>query len=213
MFCVPPSIQMGTGSRWRFVNRYANRSNGGIPMFAEERLKERTEKVCPGPASVAMATVSSLTLSLPQRLRSVSEVVRLPPTPSRPYMAATGSHTPTQTKLQEPRPLWVPQTCRLDSIPQVVCPDSIPPNPPAQWSGNRTYKSHTSPRQRHYQPIRDLVEQRSLSHLPTPHSKRHLSRTGHIPACTHLPSRLPAHLPSRLPAHLLTYISEVWNDK
>ena len=31
----------------RFVNRYANRSNGGIPMFAEERLKERAEKVCP----------------------------------------------------------------------------------------------------------------------------------------------------------------------
>ena len=31
--------------RWRFVNRYAHRSNGGIPMFSEERLKERAEKV------------------------------------------------------------------------------------------------------------------------------------------------------------------------
>lgn len=30
---------------WRFVNRYAHRSNGGIPMFSEERLKERAEKV------------------------------------------------------------------------------------------------------------------------------------------------------------------------
>lgn len=30
---------------WRFINRYANRSNGGIPMFSEERLKERAEKV------------------------------------------------------------------------------------------------------------------------------------------------------------------------
>ena len=27
-----------------FVNRYANRSNGGIPMFAEERIKERQAK-------------------------------------------------------------------------------------------------------------------------------------------------------------------------
>ena len=33
-------------SGYRFVNRYANRSNGGIPMFAEERSKERAEKVC-----------------------------------------------------------------------------------------------------------------------------------------------------------------------
>ena len=30
---------------WRFVNKYANRSNGGIPIFSEERLKERAEKV------------------------------------------------------------------------------------------------------------------------------------------------------------------------
>eukprot|EP00731_Ephydatia_muelleri_P011017 Em0005g1603a len=29
----------------RFINRYANRSNGGIPMFAEERLRERQEKI------------------------------------------------------------------------------------------------------------------------------------------------------------------------
>ena len=37
--------QVATGSRRKFVNRYANRSNGGIPMFAEERMRERTEKV------------------------------------------------------------------------------------------------------------------------------------------------------------------------
>ena len=30
---------------WRFINKYTHRSNGGIPMFAEERLKERSEKV------------------------------------------------------------------------------------------------------------------------------------------------------------------------
>ena len=30
---------------WRFVNKYTNRSNGGIPMFSEERSKERAEKV------------------------------------------------------------------------------------------------------------------------------------------------------------------------
>ena len=29
----------------RFINRYANRSNGGIPMFSEERLRERQEKM------------------------------------------------------------------------------------------------------------------------------------------------------------------------
>ena len=33
---------------WKFVNRYANRSNKGIPMFAEERLKERAEKQVAG---------------------------------------------------------------------------------------------------------------------------------------------------------------------
>ena len=37
--------QVATVSRRKFVNRYANRSNGGIPMFAEERMRERTEKV------------------------------------------------------------------------------------------------------------------------------------------------------------------------
>lgn len=36
--------QVATASRRKF-NRYTNRSNGGIPMFAEERMKERTEKV------------------------------------------------------------------------------------------------------------------------------------------------------------------------
>lgn len=30
---------------WRFVSKYQNRSNGGIPMFSEERLQERKEKV------------------------------------------------------------------------------------------------------------------------------------------------------------------------
>ena len=30
---------------WKFINRYANRSNGGIPMFSEERMKERAEKM------------------------------------------------------------------------------------------------------------------------------------------------------------------------
>ena len=29
-----------------FVNKYANRSNGGIPCFSEERLLERAAKVC-----------------------------------------------------------------------------------------------------------------------------------------------------------------------
>lgn len=32
-------------SSWRFVNRYKDRSNGGIPMFSEERSREREEKV------------------------------------------------------------------------------------------------------------------------------------------------------------------------
>ena len=31
---------------WRFVNRYTNRSNGGIPIFSQERSRERAEKVC-----------------------------------------------------------------------------------------------------------------------------------------------------------------------
>ena len=36
----PPASWMG-----RFVNRYANRSNGGIPCFSEERSKERADEV------------------------------------------------------------------------------------------------------------------------------------------------------------------------
>ena len=32
-------------SGWRFVSKYQNRSNGGIPIFSEERLQERREKV------------------------------------------------------------------------------------------------------------------------------------------------------------------------
>ena len=37
------SQQLGLG--WTFINHYVHRSNGGIPMFAEERLKERAKKV------------------------------------------------------------------------------------------------------------------------------------------------------------------------
>lgn len=32
-------------SGWKFVNKYQNRSNGGIPIYSEERLQERKEKV------------------------------------------------------------------------------------------------------------------------------------------------------------------------
>ena len=41
---------------WKFVNRYANRSNKGIPMFAEERLKERAEKQVRNRGIVSMGT-------------------------------------------------------------------------------------------------------------------------------------------------------------
>lgn len=30
---------------WKFVNKYQNRHSGGIPIFSEERLQERREKV------------------------------------------------------------------------------------------------------------------------------------------------------------------------
>jgi hypothetical protein len=30
---------------WKFVSKYQHRSNGGIPVYSEERLKERNEKV------------------------------------------------------------------------------------------------------------------------------------------------------------------------
>lgn len=44
---VPQDQQInGKEQTWRFVNRYAHRSNGGIPIFSEERLKERAKKVC-----------------------------------------------------------------------------------------------------------------------------------------------------------------------
>lgn len=31
---------------WRFVNKYEHRSNGGIPIFSEERLQERKGVKC-----------------------------------------------------------------------------------------------------------------------------------------------------------------------
>ena len=42
-----PQEQQTNGKQqtWKFVNRYANRSNGGIPIFSEERLQERARKV------------------------------------------------------------------------------------------------------------------------------------------------------------------------
>ena len=33
-------------STWKFVSKYQHRSNGGIPIYSEERLMERREKVC-----------------------------------------------------------------------------------------------------------------------------------------------------------------------
>jgi len=30
----------------KFVSKYRDRSNGGIPIFSEERIKERQDKVC-----------------------------------------------------------------------------------------------------------------------------------------------------------------------
>ena len=44
-----PQDQQTNGKQqtWRFVNRYAHRSSGGIPIFSEERLKERAKKVWP----------------------------------------------------------------------------------------------------------------------------------------------------------------------
>ena len=49
-FCVYAILQVVASTHsnhgWRFVNRYTNRSNGGIPIFSEERSKERAEKVC-----------------------------------------------------------------------------------------------------------------------------------------------------------------------
>ena len=47
-FSAPPRMQGGerrTALGWKFINKYKGRSNGGIPIFSEERLKERAEKV------------------------------------------------------------------------------------------------------------------------------------------------------------------------
>jgi len=41
---TPHNSSISTVKIPHFVNRYANRSNGGIPMFAEERLRERRAK-------------------------------------------------------------------------------------------------------------------------------------------------------------------------
>ena len=44
--------------RWHFINRYTHRSNGGIPMFSEERLRERAERT--------MNKSCAMAISLPQ---------------------------------------------------------------------------------------------------------------------------------------------------
>ena len=39
------AVQVHPAHGWRFVSKYANRSGGGFPIFSEERIKERAEKV------------------------------------------------------------------------------------------------------------------------------------------------------------------------
>lgn len=209
--CGPAQLlwytQVGSESKWKFVNHYANRSNGGIPMFAEERLKARAEKVlilC----CVSPHTVHDLSPP-PQRLRSLSEAVHLPPAPLHPNMAASGGpatgHTNPSTCVrplaQKPHPLWISPTYHHNSRP-----DSDNPHAARQ---------HLPSHQRHYQHIKDLVEHHS--HNSTLHSPsyitHHSSHTSHIPQ--HSSQRSCAPFPpfpsSHLPSHIITYISEVWN--
>lgn len=42
-FSAPPKLS--SCPSWKFVDKYKGRSNGGIPMFSEERIKERAQKV------------------------------------------------------------------------------------------------------------------------------------------------------------------------
>lgn len=132
-------------------------------MFAEERLKERKEKVCH-----VLLPRCPLTLppSIPwQRLRSVSEVVHLPPAPAHPSMAANRGHTHHATLTQRPHPHWSRQTyCHIPPIPDKLLP-------------------HKSPRQQHYQQIKGLVEQ---TQLLTYHHPSHITPSQ--------PPHLPSHL-------------------
>ena len=138
-------------------------------MFAEERLKERMEKVRLDPTYIS-PYINHLPHSIPlQRLRSVSEVVRLPPVPTHPSVATIRGHTHLTWK---PHPQWIPQ--------------AIPPLPLRQ----SPYKLL---RQQHYQQIKELVEQKQ--HLHTSHISHspHL-HTSHISHSPHLPSHLISYI-------------------
>jgi hypothetical protein len=81
--------------KWKFVNRYSNRSNGGIPMFAEERMKERMDK----------------------RFMDKS-VVHLPVAPSLPNVVVTKQGTKDHTHqnlARQPHPFWTNCTDNISS--------------------------------------------------------------------------------------------------
>ena len=69
-----------TGGRqcsWRFNNRYRDRSNGGIPMFSEERNREREERVsCDQDVILSIIIIESYS----QRLQSLALLAPQEPT-------------------------------------------------------------------------------------------------------------------------------------
>ena len=119
-----------------FVNRYANRSNGGIPMFAEERLRERKAKKSEAescsylqdlPTSEVIETidyhVSRSPIQFDAKLQQKSQSAKTAATqlknnlPLRKSLSATGNfdeHHVTSTSLMPAKPaskVKLPEHC------------------------------------------------------------------------------------------------------
>lgn len=173
-------------SGYRFVNRYANRSNGGIPMFSEERLRERTEKVW---HVASQRLQDNCTFSL-QRLRSLSMIQA--PTQPRPPDVMPHPHPTARLPLPTHLFLWRPDDSQEESRQMTVSLRQRPSHPPPPSLPSSLH---------HYHTIKTLVEHRRTQ-VP-----RQLG--GALAASGH--AHWPHPLPQTEGSQLSKYISEMWN--
>ncbi|XP_003384825.1 PREDICTED: cytosolic carboxypeptidase 2-like [Amphimedon queenslandica] len=223
---APPRLQRASHPlhSWRFINKYANRSNGGIPMFSEERQKERQEKA--RLKSQSLTTQSSN--SEANKLQSVFHLTAnelcspaavtaskgssraTPSLPPIPFTSKSHSHFSSAT--------WSPGT----HFPMIPIETGLSRKGQNQYHNSNTEREGDS----HYEVIKKLIESRRQISRPLkiqmpPHSVqptgsvRPNKRQPHINGSVHkvppppLPPSLPPSLPG-LPPELTQYISEVW---
>jgi hypothetical protein len=163
---APPRLQRASHplNSWKFINKYSNRSNGGIPMFAEERLKERLEKQL--------------------KNTSVTEF----PSDSTTTFPAINTETMSAVSLMSPRAtathsnyMWKPSAGQhFPLLPEIPKPShrSLHKNPLSQSTKTLS----------HYQHIKGLVESRKMAIPLLPSGSKTIVKHHH----SHHPHKLTA---------------------